>query len=236
MFSFETYRELLKTLKNDFIFTFFEDYSQKKRIFLRHDVDIFIENVLNMATIENELDIRSTYFLQPNCEFYNILSNSAVKIINSITDLGHKIGLHIDASNISSKEELESHINGMFDFFSKYLPLSKVVSFHKPSPFVMIDMTLPGFINVYEKKYFKDIRYFSDSKRRNFLSTLMKSLENDKDTSIQLLIHPYWWDYISMDIWEAWERYKKVKLIFLRKSLKDFEPYRKLFDYRFKGE
>ncbi len=234
-FSFEFYEKILTQLHNlGFKWQSFDNYREEGSIYLRHDVDIFYENVLNMARIEKNIGASAIYFFQPNCEFYNMLSSSVIKVIDSLSSLGHHIGLHIDAHGFREKKELEDHIRTFYEFYKKYFPLTNIISFHRPPLFVIGDFEISGFINVYEEKYFKKIRYFSDSKRRGFYDQFIESLENDTKTSIQLLTHPYWWDHISLDLWEDYERFIKIKNIKTQKELqKGFKPYENLFDERF---
>lgn len=232
-FTFKFYSALLYELKKDFIFSSFEDFSEVKRIFLRHDIDIFIENAENFGKIENDLGIKAIYFFQPNNEFYNPISPRNLSILERLSLKGHYLGLHVDCADFKTFEELEDNINKFYDFYVRYLPITKIISFHKPPQFVMDNFEIKNFLNVYGDKYFKQIRYFSDSKRREFSHELFESIAIDKTKSIQLLTHPYWWDHISLDLFESWERYLKIKNELLEKTLKkDFEPYRIFFDGR----
>jgi hypothetical protein len=232
-FTFEEYENILSLLAQDLQPTTFEHYFPKAHLYVRHDIDIFSENILNMATIENSLNIKATYFFQPNCEFYNMLSPFNLHIINKIYNMNHVIGLHIDVGDMDNKDELIDYINTMYSFFSKYIPLSKIISFHRPPTFIIEGYEIEDYVNIYDKKYFKDIRYFSDSKRREFKHQLVESLEKDKTTSIQLLTHPYWWDHIDLNLYEAWRRYIEIKERTLESVLKrEIKPYKIFFDYR----
>lgn len=54
---------LYKFIENDYIFKFFHQKIFKKRnILLRHDVDFDTNYALNIAKVENKLNIRSTFF------------------------------------------------------------------------------------------------------------------------------------------------------------------------------
>ncbi len=234
-FSFEFYEKILVNLHDlGFEWGSFNNYFVEKSVYLRHDVDIFCENAVNMAKIEKDVGAFAIYFFQPNCEFYNMLSPSVMKLIETLSSLGHYIGLHIDANSFKERKELEDYIRTSYEFYKKYLPITNIISFHRPPTFVLENFEVKEFINVYGEKYFKKIRYFSDSGRREFYDQLLESLKSDAKTSIQLLTHPYWWDHISLDIWEDYERFIKVKNIKIQNELKNgFKPYAKLFDERF---
>lgn len=235
-FSFNFYREIIVKLSTSLKPSFFQEYSEKGKLFLRHDVDIFAENTINMAAIENNCGVSSTFFFQPDNDFYNILSSKTLKIIDKLSQMGHQIGLHVNSPIEESRGDLSEAIPRLYGFYSRYIPLTNVISFHHPPQKVMNNFEINGFLNVYGEKYFKNIRFFSDSKRREFADQLISSFENDKEKSIQLLTHPFWWDHFSMDLWEAWERFNEVKKEGFKESLKDgFEPYRIFFDSRFGG-
>jgi len=224
--------ERLKEL--GFKFSQFSDYSIKKKVFLRHDIDIYSENVFNLATIEQKSGVSSIYFFQVDSTFYNILADEVVSSIIKINDMGHEIGLHINPHSAKTVEALREKINREYNFFKDYLPLVKTVSFHKPPEFIYEDLEFDGFINVYGNKFFKDIRYLSDSKRRELYTNLNIQLEEDIETSIQLLTHPYWWDHISLNTYEAFKRFTETKNILYKNKLKEeISPYKEYLDYRF---
>ncbi len=233
IFTFKNYETILKNLTTLLTPATFDDYNTQGKLYVRHDIDIFSENIMNMAQIEAYLGIKSTYFFQPNCEFYNMLSPSTLHTIDRITKMGHIVGLHVDTIGIKDEPSLIEYINSLYSFFSKYVDLSRIISFHRPPTFIIEGFEIEGFINIYDKKYFKDIRYYSDSKRREFEDKLFKDFANDSKTSIQLLTHPYWWDHIDLNLYEAWLRYMEIKERTLESVLKrEIEPYKIFFDYR----
>ncbi len=234
-FTFSGYRELLGSLKKHFKFSTFDDYHTKGFIYLRHDIDIFIENCLILGEIESELGIKATYMFMTSGEFYNLLSRSSIKIIEKLHEMGHVISLHIDLP-VSNKLSLVSYIKETHEYFKNFLPLSPIVSFHRPNVKELENLEIPGFVNVYHRKFFKDIRYFSDSKMRNFLSQLENSLKEDPETSIHLLIHPFWWDHVEYNVLTAFDRYLYIKNQFLRRALRiELNLYRQIMDGRFFG-
>ena len=93
-FTLQMYRLLLKTfIKADYNFKTIEDYllnPQSKSVMLRHDVDRNPQQALEMAKIENELNIKSSYYFRIVRVSYN------EKIIKQIEELGHEIGYHYE--------------------------------------------------------------------------------------------------------------------------------------------
>ena len=79
-FTLTKYRQLLEALiKSGITFK------------LRHDVDLLPQNSYRTALIENELDIKATYYFRCVPESYN------EKIIKEISALNHEIGYHYES-------------------------------------------------------------------------------------------------------------------------------------------
>ena len=61
------YEKIIKDLKSksyEFrkIFDDIEKHTNKKQVILRHDVDVSIEAALELSSLENKLEVSSTYF------------------------------------------------------------------------------------------------------------------------------------------------------------------------------
>lgn len=220
-FTFSFYKKILSEVKEYLAFDFFQDNPGNGRVFLRHDVDIYPENIRNLCEVEVEVGVRSIFFFQPNSDFYNIMSKTITDLILEVADQGFQIGLHIDASSLFSPEEVNDEVYRFFNFFSGILPLQKTISFHRPPQRVLSNLQIPGFINTYEDRFFKSIRYFSDSKRRDFYEELNDSIRLDRETNIQLLIHPYWWDFEHLNIESLFSRLVSSKRRSLERALSE---------------
>src|SRR5262245_6342071 len=77
----------------------------KPAMFLRHDVDFSLDFALEMAQIESEMSICSTYFVMPTNDYYNVYSKRGRDVLRSLVSLGHEVGLHWDSSLFSSQAE-----------------------------------------------------------------------------------------------------------------------------------
>ena len=75
---------------------------------VRHDVEFSPYRALEIAKLENDIGISSSFYFQITNNCYNSLSNENLAIIKQIEDLGHKIGAHINTSYIErvNKKEL----------------------------------------------------------------------------------------------------------------------------------
>ena len=93
------YYEKIKGLGKTLLFN---EFNGQKCFLIRHDVDWDIELAYKLAQLENNLEIKSTYFILVTSNLYNVFSPSNMKLINKIKNLNHEIGLHFDASNYKS--------------------------------------------------------------------------------------------------------------------------------------
>ena len=107
------------------------------RCLLRHDVDVELGAALELARIEAELGVSSTYFVMLRSAFYNLFGRDNHDAVHALVGLGHRIGLHYDAAYKPPGEVTRSHaasieleaafLESMFS-----IPV-RTVSFHQPS-------------------------------------------------------------------------------------------------------
>lgn len=104
--------ELIKTKYKFITFVEFMEKrpEEKKLIILRHDVDKNPLRSLRTAELENELEIKSTYF------FRVVKNKLAARAITRIAKLGHEIGYHYDDLNAAN-----GVIGNALDLFQKNL-------------------------------------------------------------------------------------------------------------------
>lgn len=200
-FTIENYRnQLLYALENGFEFISFTDEFNKKRkeIIWRHDVEFSLDIALEMAKIENELGISTTYFFQVHSEFYNILERYSSDILLEIKTLGHHIGLHFDSHyyNIQSEYQLNQYITQDKDYFEKVFNIKlEVFSFHNTTPFTLNcrNKTYGGLLNVYSDYYRNRYKYCADSTGYWRFEVLDDVLNDKKVTHLQVLVHDAMW-------------------------------------------
>ncbi len=101
-FTFSAYQLLIeKFIEGKYLIQTFYEYIFKhseRAIILRHDIDRMPENALEMAKLEAEDGITSTYY------FRAIPSVFKLDIIKKISDLGHEIGYHYENLSLVSKK------------------------------------------------------------------------------------------------------------------------------------
>lgn len=191
-FDLSYYGKIIDEFKSkNYNFIFFNKKIKKKNILLRHDVDFSLEDAFIIAKFEYRKKIKSNFFFLLSSPFYNILNYQDKLIIKKIKKLGHYVGVHFDPSiyKINKSKALNKEIKIFNDTIGVQ---SKVFSLHRPGKFIKYKFGM-NLINTYENKYFKKIKYLSDSGGSFRYSYPLEWLKIYKDEPIQLLLHPIWW-------------------------------------------
>lgn len=197
----------MKSLKNNgYEYASYHDWKDKERcVILRHDIDYSVDKAFNLAVLEHDMGISSTYFVLVTSDFYNVFSLSISERLNSILKLGHDIGLHFDEvryPECMSMDDLVERIKDESKLLSKAIDYEvSVVSMHRPSKAVLdADLVIPGIINSYE--YFKQFKYLSDSRRRwrEPVETVVDSGEYNR---LHILTHAFWYNEKKITIEES---------------------------------
>lgn len=225
-FMYDTYIKLLNLLKQRYRIVPFCELSKENESFLilRHDVDASLEAALEMARIENDLGITSTYFVLFSHKLYNLLEKDDLNVLRKISNLGHEIGLHYDV------EVYKSYQRDMRRTLENEVELLEYLLHRKISSIACHNVGISGkdpfknirrYTNAYNPELFE--LYVSDSCRAWQLEDLSRLLSfNCKKT--QLLIHPILWtkdvcgqdDVLERLFRETEERNRKYKLEWLK--------------------
>lgn len=101
-FTPEGYRQIVRrALDLSYRVTPFRDFApptDAPLLLLRHDLDHSLAAAVEVARLEAEAGVAATYFVQVACPFYNVLAPDGRAAIRALTDLGHEVGLHYEAS------------------------------------------------------------------------------------------------------------------------------------------
>jgi hypothetical protein len=198
---FESYFELMQGfVKAGFCFCHFSEINEKLQynmpfLVLRHDIDIDLRSALEIARIENEMGIKSTYFISLRTPFYNALSNHNHKILEEIYKLGHDVATHVECEEDNKFSGVIKDINTLkqFNIFLN----SEIASLHSPGNlkrFANNDITLPKEAeNVYGAILRGELEYISDSTGQWRYGHPYKTKAFQNRKPMQLLIHPIWW-------------------------------------------
>jgi len=190
---------------------FNNEFSQNLELLLRHDIDASLTKAVELATVEAETNLSSTYFVLLDTEFYNPLSFSGKMNLNKILDLGHQIGLHYDIRSMRPNESLDEFVDTQCRILEAAIcsPI-EVVAAHRPAalcPDVLgLDTSLAGREHAYHPRYFKPGLYASDSS--GYWGSVAATPPSTGE-SFQLLTHPYLWGYSNSDL----QRSEKLEIV-----------------------
>jgi len=177
-FDLDHYRELLDAARaGGYRFARFGDGPEPGDVLIRHDIDLSLDAALEMAELEAELGVETTYLLMTESVFYNLASTEGANAIDRLRELGHAVGLHAVYPNVA--------LDGRFE---------RVVSWHNPDPQWMSD-EIPGAVNAYGKPYFAPETYRSDSNQHWRSGCPHEELRASAFPWLQILIHPEIWVY-----------------------------------------
>lgn len=193
------YVELLRLAKLNYKFIGYREFAFGERVVLwRHDCDYSLNRSLRLAQLESQESVSSTYFLNPHCEFYNLLEKRQTEIVGKILLLGHDIGLHFDAAyyDIESEDQLDALVKREAGWLKNWFGVEPAAfSFHNPTEFLLSceRETYGGLINCYSRIFKTTIPYCSDSNGYWRFRRLSEVLESAQDPCLQVLTHPGWW-------------------------------------------
>ena len=186
----------LVNIFREFNFEFVDFFSYKKvnlpSIIFRHDVDFSLDDALTIASTEEKLDIKATYFFMLTSNTYNAISLKNKNLIREIKEKGHSISLHFDPTayqNIDKGFCLEKKL--FEDIFDVEV---RIVSLHRPGKFLENNnKILEGSLHTYQDEFFKEMIYLSDSAGSDIKKKLLEVNLSSPKKTIQMLIHPIWW-------------------------------------------
>ena len=196
-FTKEQYQDFLsKFIERGYKFRKFEKREfEKFELLLRHDVDFCVLKAREMAEIEADMGVTSTYFFQMNAYFYNIFHEDVNNNITKIRDLGHEISIHFDGERLqTSAENIKFALLTEIGLFERLFETEiQTISLHRPKA-----NGIPYFVSeicchTYEPEFMEKLAYYSDSRGGWGHGDPLKQIEFSGGDAIQILIHPIWW-------------------------------------------
>ncbi len=209
-FTYDSYRNLLLKLKENYSFTSFSktkfsNEKPQKKVLLRHDIDLSLDKALSMAEIESDLGISAVYFLFLRSPFYNIFSGDEERIIRKIIEMQHYIGLHFDFAKYGNLtiSELSYQIMKEIDFLQDFYRVKiDAVSFHRPIGLdILSKLELSNYPHTYEPYFLNNFKYLSDSRGLWRYGHPLDSKDFSDNKNLHLLVHPIWWNQdVTVDV------------------------------------
>ena len=215
MFSLEQYKQLIIELMNNNLTptTDWIDITSKNTLLIRHDIDFSVDFAHKLALFESELGIRSTYFFMLTSNMYNLMSSENQRLVKSIIKLGHKVSIHFDPTAHDTLEEFKYEKTLFENIFNVEVD---IVSIHRPGPFLeKNNVSVNGIPQTYSDKYFKRMKYLSDSGGRDVLPLVLDYLAGDRSQGLHLLVHPIWWTSKGSSPTETLNYWRKYNSEFL---------------------
>ena len=166
--------------------------TSKKFIILRHDVDLSLSYALKLAKLEADHGLRVIYFVLLHTDLYNAMSESGTKALRQMSDMGHKIGLHIDTRFFRLDKPILSQIEEECKILEN-ITRQEVVSISQNTP--IITPYLPSeftsrYIEARDPKILEYLKYISDSGRNWRQECMCHHI--GVDDKMQILVHSEW--------------------------------------------
>lgn len=205
-FTSEHYGTLISAAAKKFRFVRFgDDLDPTSAVALwRHDIDFSPQRALVMAQQEAGLELRATYFVQVSARYYSVFEPETAKVIRTIRELGHEIGLHFDPEvcydqatpTFEERLRFEAEVLGQITGSA-----IRIFSLHNPTTIVGAALDEPfhsGLMNASASALRSSFTYCSDSNGLWRFRPLDEVVADPEVTRLYTLTHPEWWQENEM--------------------------------------
>jgi hypothetical protein len=189
-FTYRDYEAILETARaHGYAFASFTDPPPSGRVvYLRHDIDHCIESAQLMAALEAEAGAVSTYLVMIRSENYNPFTPSNIARLRAIRALGHELGLHFTGAG---GDDLPACIADDARLLETAVGAPvRVFSFHNPTESGEFTVEVPGLVNAYADRFFRDALYLSESNMHWPQGSPVEVLARGEHPVAQILVHP----------------------------------------------
>ncbi len=197
-FSLSNYKHLIDALgREGFAFRTVSEMEsgESASVYLRHDIDFSIRLCLPMAELENELGVRSTYYVLLKGP-YSLANEETKRALERIRNLGHEVGLHYDLSRYPEDEALwqrtlREEVGVLEGLVGEPI---RTVTLHEPHR-AKQDPFREGseWVHPHNSRFQEGLLYVSDSCRAWRDETLLQAFGDSPPERLLLLTHPELW-------------------------------------------
>ncbi len=236
-FTYSAYTNMLKLLRdNGYNYTDYNGWADlepdTKCVILRHDIDFSITKAVDLAHVEAENGVSSTYYVLLTSDLYNVFSKRNKDYLRTIASLGHNVGLHFDetvypdiagdieAVAVTIKAEskmLEQLLERNVDSFSMHRPARNMLD---------ANITIPGLINSYSRVFFNEFKYISDS-RKTWREPVTDIITSGSFKRLHILTHAFWYDEDELSTKESLLSYisegDRDRQLYLKENITSFD-------------
>lgn len=165
----------------------------RKFFLIRHDVDINPWAAEQMAELEAEHGVHTTYYYRFHAPFYNLSDVKIVQSVLRVAAMGHEVGLHYEPGYFLElgRDPVEGTRRDIATFEELVGFETKTIAQHQPAQGPLLENISEKHPCAYDRALVRDIPYFGDSGfhwREGCICTKLGLHER-----IHTLIHPHSW-------------------------------------------
>jgi hypothetical protein len=196
-YSVEAYRGFLARLvADDRQFASFVDDppASGRTIYLRHDVDYSLELAVELAEVNSDLGVQGTFFVQVRAQLYNVFEPREGERVRRLRALGQRLALHHVPRGEGVDDDAD--IRNDFELLRQVEPVvDHAFAWHRPREGFgkRPEQEVSGLVNVYGRRFFREMPYLSDSVHRVSVDDLEAAVAADESSELHLLLHPVNW-------------------------------------------
>lgn len=185
-FNYEELKRILVYAKTTTdMLTVTEAVKKNNGLIIRHDIDHDISFALEVARLEKDLSVKSTFYVRMTACYYNPMSRANRALLRKIHSYGFEIGLHFDPSIEYTTERFNLELMCLENILG-----SKVRSFSSHNP------SIHG-IYMSENRVIDADKLVEDGISDSLMSFKEKNpyeyVDRSKTMLILLLLHPLYW-------------------------------------------
>ena len=165
---------------------------------IRHDVDVSPWAAEQLAEIEAQEGVTTTYYYRFHANWYNLLDAGIVRSVKRVAEMGHEVGLHYEPGHfLELGEDPVAGIQRDIRNFEELVGFeTKTIAQHQPAEGPLLGTISEQHADAYQEDLVRTIRYFGDSGfhwREGCICTKLGEHER-----LHTLIHPHSWTIYGM--------------------------------------